>query len=468
MWNPSESYSLPGRNLIPRLARRPAATIGATSLAAATLLASAVASLPAAPAAAHGINGHVWVSDGAITRTTACFQEPFTHPEIRNALQFGAAFPDSGYASDDGRDYAETAHWESFIETYVRHLRTKYPAGLTSPAAWQDAAFLLGVGAHGLEDEVFDSIFMRMAEEFEGSNQDILDPGTDFMLIAEGHTDLKPDVWVPFRDVLDVYGQLDMDVSEKLIDRNTALIRTVVIGLVDAGETLDDDFRPQLPWTAEHFLDPQTPGSHAFERDWAVGRYLMAVAARIQGAPLPPELQLIGGVPARGARLWSNAATSAAARVTLIFGLGLDWSTVDGVAGAVSVTDAATGAAVAVTVANTRWGNAFPRLIQLIPHQDWAPGATYIVTLGSGVRFIDGSAPNGTLRYRIDTACDSNGPCPAVPPAPDEPEFPMACAPAKPQPVATAAGCSAGAAGQTWLLMTAIGFTWWLRRRAIS
>lgn len=406
-------------------------------------------------AQAHGINGHIWVTDGAIGYMLDCTAAAMlTDEAVRPVLQIGTAFPDTGYVNDEGREYGETAHWEPFIQSFIEYMRETYAPPYDSLEERQLVAFLMGAASHGMEDETFDSIFMRLAEEKDGVSQDLLDPGTDFMLVAEHHTNLQPDPFLPADDLIAVYKRPDVGVAvtEELMADNMQVVRVVVIGYASdkTDENIDDEYRPALTWTAEHFLDPRIPSSFPFEKT-VVGPYLDAIWHRLHGDFRLADV-VIGTVPARGERLLSTDHTSAFSWINLIFGYGVWYRSLN--EKTVRLLDAA-GKSVPFDIGFTRWGHAASdgRLLQLRPREDLAPDRDYTVELAPGVELIDGRKLETPLRFTFRTACD--GTCPPL-------EAPAAatCAADAPAPAKASAptsGCATGQAAPAVALLLLIG-----------
>ncbi len=406
---------------------------------------------------AHGVNGHIWVSDGGIDQVSECDLAVWLGDEdIRAKLQIGAAFPDTGYAMDVGREYGETAHWEPFVQAYIEHLRETYGPPYDSVGARERIAFLFGLAGHGMEDEVFDTIFMRLAEELEGSDQSLLDPGTDFMLVSDRHTDLKPDMWLPHETLLDIYArpEVDVDVSREQMELGMFIVRNTVIQLVGAEGGLDGLHRPQLPWTAEHYLDPQTPGSFPYEKTVA-GPYYDAMWNRLHGR-FRLEDVVIQTVPAPGQRLLSTDHTSVQSRPWLVFGYGVYNASLTPDTVTLQAPD---GATVPVQIAYTRWGSSHPddvgRVLELRPLAELEPDAEYTVILKPGIRLVDGTELAEELRFPFRTACDRGASCPSL----DAPEAAVCeLEPPAPQPLSGAdetAGCRSARADLVALLLVA-------------
>lgn len=176
----------------------------------------------AGPALAAGMTSHAMMGD------MARFHLPPEHPLIglleahRPALIAGAMYPDGGYFTGNAfagdRDLAETAHWDTYIDALAG---VAHDAGCGEPGvdAWDAlpvlggtldwladdlgreavaiparigescghlVAFLMGIAAHGMGDEVWDALFEptvyqrgEMQRSSPGYTLDAVPPGAD-------------------------------------------------------------------------------------------------------------------------------------------------------------------------------------------------------------------------------------------------------------------------------------------------
>lgn len=368
---------------------------------------------------AHGINGHVWVSDGAIDQLKDCTLAGWLDsPKYRPYTQIGASFPDSGYSFSAGRSYGETAHWEPFIQAYIDYMRKKYKDNYDSEEARMRVAFLMGDAGHGAEDEIFDTVFLRKSYQEEGTDQDILDAGTDFMLIAEEHTKLRPKVYFPDQDLIKIFATpgIDVEVTSGMMAQGMLTVNVAVIGLVsEHPQELDDDVRDDMPWTSQHYVDAREPGSLEFEKK-NMAPYYDAIWHRLHG-DFRKEDVIIYGVPEPGAALASTDHTNVDSHVTLFFGYGVQDRTLT--QDTVHLFDAA-GVEVPIDIGFTRWdggGTSQGRLVQLKPKVNLTPNAVYTAKLTPGIELIDGTKTKDTYTYKVPTSCAS-GACDAPPALP--------------------------------------------------
>ena len=122
--------------------------------------------LPAS-AAASGMTTHSFMADEARkhvqTPELMALLEAQTGP-----LLSGGAYPDGGYAASSypGGDFGEATHWERFVNAYAQRLRDTC-TDLTDPVGpcAGKVAFLMGIAAHGVGDEMWDWMFEPQARD---------------------------------------------------------------------------------------------------------------------------------------------------------------------------------------------------------------------------------------------------------------------------------------------------------------
>ncbi|MGK0362540.1 MAG: hypothetical protein ACI9U2_004861, partial [Bradymonadia bacterium] len=383
-----------------------------------------IAVLLPATTGAHGINGHIHVTAWAIEALPpGPVRALLSDPQVRDAALIGAAFPDSGYAVDHA--YGELAHWPPFVEACVQRLEPPFET-LDEQRA---AAFVMGLAAHGLQDELFDSLFLYQIRKHDDAGQDAADPGTDAFLYTDGYVHHRPPVWFPFpliADALaDAHGE---EVTADVIELGLTRIKTLVIdGAAGIASVFDPRYRPQLPWTAANYLDPDIPGSLASEIP-ATGAYLDALWARMHGEfavaalvghPYPSAERRLRGLIADDVDSW----------VTLVFGAGVRVGSLT--LEHVELVDAA-GVPVPFEVRANRWSNGNPnamtRLAVLRPGVDLVADSEYTVRLLPGLELVDGSALDVDWSYTFRTRCADLAECPP----PDSGHAPLAPEPPPP------------------------------------
>ena len=200
----------------------------------------------------HGMNGHVWVTERAIEQSSMVPSSS----ECHDAILFGSIFPDSGYAVN--HDYGELMHWAPFLN-----------AGLNALAEIQDDqerlvtfCFLVGIAAHGQQDEVFDSFFLPQVLLNDVLGQDALDPFLDAYMVVNQLATSKPEVVLPGEFLVDVLQRdFGMEVTIDKLELGARTIKSVVIDnfhiiAPNFVEMHEEDFG----WTRENFLESSTVG----------------------------------------------------------------------------------------------------------------------------------------------------------------------------------------------------------------
>ncbi|HND33778.1 MAG TPA: hypothetical protein PLA94_27450, partial [Myxococcota bacterium] len=193
-------------------------------------------------------------------------------------------------------------------------------------------------------------------------------------------------------------------------------------------------YEEQLPWTRQNYLNAEIPGSLRAEI-YPTMAYQQAVWARLHEG-LEANEATVFGFPEAPRRLLAGATGSPDSWVTLVFGIGLQYSS-----DMVELEDDQ-GQPVPFTTANSQWGPSYTRLVRLIPDQDLQPGGWYTARLRAGVATIDGqvSTQPGELRFQVPCEAGNSTDCPdpgdiaeasidglveeeePLPPGPTEPE----------------------------------------------
>jgi hypothetical protein len=136
-----------------RFARRAAAMVMAGAVIA------GVGLLPSAPAGAAGVTTHAWMAREAIDKVTSPQLKALLNAN-KQYVRAGAHFPDSGYALSN--TYGEEAHWQRFANALTAQIQTHTECtdftAIHGPCA-PLVAFLMGITAHGMGDEVWDWLF---------------------------------------------------------------------------------------------------------------------------------------------------------------------------------------------------------------------------------------------------------------------------------------------------------------------
>ena len=418
----------------------------------------------AQPARGHGLWGHIQVTGWAVENMPDDELRAFLlEPEVFNALLFGATFTDTGYATDDdaSRAYAEHTHWEPFIEDFITWIQVNDPPPWDTLESKKRVAFLLGCASHGLQDTIFDSLFLYQVEAHDGAGQAEADPGTDGFLVLDGHVRFVPEPYLPMAALLELYAPLNAGITEDVINDAVALVTAIYIndeaGL-NVAATIGGSQEAALPWTRTHYLDPEIPGSLRAEI-YPTMRHQQAVWARLH-QEFDADAVTVFAYPEAPRRLLGHDHTTPDSWASLIFGAGVRYAE-----DLVTLTDA-DGTAVPMTLGNTRWGAEHTRLVRIMPSADLEPGGWYTAQLRADAALIDGQTTQQPWALTFQVSCDDSNPdvCP------DLGDIPVASIDGIPADVdtggeATAEGCgctsdrSAAPGGLLLLLLP-----WWRRR----
>lgn len=386
------------------------------------LLAVLLALVALAPvrAEAHGIWGHIHVTGWAIENLPPGeVRDFFGDPEVFNAALFGAAFTDSGYFPQSGalsersRAYSEHTHWEPFVQDFIVWILENDPPPWDDLESRKRAAFLIGAACHGLQDEIFDSIFLLQVAEEDDGGQGEADPGSDGFLVLDAHLRFVPEPYVPIDTLVELYEVLDRNVDADTIEQAVELMEFLYVreGGWLVAEGLGNQYSEEIPWTRAHYMDPDIPGSLRAEIN-PTAAHIEALWERLHGR-FDADDVVVATYPDVPRRLLSHQTDTPDSLVTLIFGAGVERDSVathwHGEEGDVEH-----------RVEGTRWGADHPRLIRLDPGQELVPGGTYTAGLVAGASLIDGSATSEDFAFEFQVACtDDEGECePIDPPVP--------------------------------------------------
>ncbi len=417
------------------------------------------------PVHAHGDWGHVHVTGWAIENLPSGeLRDFFAEPEVFSAALYGGSFPDSGYWVDQPphREFAEYSHWEPFVQSFIEYIRANHPPPFDTLEDRQLVAFLMGCAAHGLQDEVFDSLFLLQARERDGHGQDEADGGTDFFLYDDGHIRFPVEHFVPTDVLLEIYADLPQTITADIIREgadaqtrsyvNPTLIATFATAFVE-------ESRAVLPWASEHYLDPSVPGSLATEIAPTM-RYMEAIWERLHDRWDERDL-VVHAFPEDPRRLRSHRSDKVDSWITLVFGRAITEPTGE-------LLDA-DGNRVNARFTGTRWGHPFPRLVRFLPESDLEPGAIYTARLLPGASIIGGGTTSEAIEFSFQVDCaDPEDPvCPDLGEI-DVPALDGTFVPPTRRAAQEDDGCAVAPERSMpgWQLLTPLAFLAWVRRRA--
>ena len=365
------------------------------------------------PAHSHGIWGHIHVTGWAIENIKhAELRDFFSDPEIKNAALFGASFTDSGYfpfvgsTAQYGRIYSEYTHWEPFVEDYILWMHQNDPPPFTTSESKKRVAFLMGAASHGLQDELFDSLFLFRVEEEDEQGQDAIDPASDGFLAIDEELRFFPEMHLPLEILLDIYAPLDENITEEVIQDSVSLMLSLYVnqenGPVLAAQ-LAQNHLEDLSWSRLHYLDPDIPGSLHSEIIPSAA-YMEAIWERLHMRFEPNDF-LIATYPQQYRRLNGIDHNSAESWITAIFGTGVNREALQ------AQWTRKNGEAIPFVLEGTRWGHTWTRLLRLIPQESLSYHQKYEISIFDVIA-QDGSSGT-SLSFEALSPCSE--PCSSFP-----------------------------------------------------
>lgn len=347
----------------------------------------------AAEARANGGASHLWITEEAIAQLPEGALHDFVDSaDLRLMLDNGSFYPDGGYGPVNhphARDAAETAHWEPFQDAYRLWIMDNYQAPYTGEAR-EHVAFYLGMAAHGMGDQVFDSMFMERSRRFDSPDLSDFDKFMDYVMVDYTGPVEPPVSWMPIDPLLDVYADgfgIDYtgDAMEAGQSGNQAAIR--IVSVAGQNPASVDDAKTTYPWAAEHLLDPAAEGSPPVEAA-IVARYWRVCWDLLHGRGLRRPVMYT--LPYDGTGNHPTDAASIESWITIVFTRGLDADALT--LGDFAVADAS-GAVLDVGM-NLYYGQD-SHVVHLQPMEDLAPDTVYTVTIEPGIETVHGEQLEG-------------------------------------------------------------------------
>ncbi|WP_426572515.1 DUF4214 domain-containing protein [Aquihabitans sp. McL0605] len=225
-----------------------------------------LAAIPAQRADAAGVTTHAWMAAEAIDQVTS--------PQLKALLngnaayvRAGAHFPDSGYALTN--KYGEEAHWQRFHDAYLAQILTHTEctdlAAVHGPCA-PEIAFLMGMSAHGIGDQVWDWLFepyvADLGEYYTPSdlagyaNEGGAETQMDLAAIADhGQPTTAPVAFPSHPDILAAFASIGFTAVDDS-QLNLGQIAMSVVHQVEAGwaPTHIDALHQAMPWTSHNLV----------------------------------------------------------------------------------------------------------------------------------------------------------------------------------------------------------------------
>jgi hypothetical protein len=212
--------------------------------------------------------------------------------EHRDAYLVGAYFPDVGYGAGE-QEMGDRTHDLRFIDLFIQHIRTSYPAPYTGQQKL--ISFLLGVGSHNADDPPYHNILIRESarRDFGGDYETAhtyCDTGLEFIVIIEHNRwwdDIPRELWMPVEDLLEVYDAMGMSfVTTEMMVNGGTLIHLGNYAERWVANLLYSSLVHQAPWTARSYYWYPGGGLHDCGKD--VGAYYNDIWQRLH-APAPPS-----------------------------------------------------------------------------------------------------------------------------------------------------------------------------------
>lgn len=362
-----------------------------------------------------GVNAHLWITDSAICQLPfgSKLREFYSSQNHVDLTRLGSAFPDSGYAIN--HEYGEITHWPPFILSYIQDFHERHGAVETdwSQEALAEVAFMLGVAAHGYEDELFDSQFLRWIEQEDQANQDVIDPALDFLLIYEGHTELLPPLDFPILGVSSALQRAGVEVSPDEVETGVARVHQFALRLSQrpsALEALVERDAPLIPWASRHYLHSKVTGSLAHEPQ-RVAAMLEGLYQRLSGQsianevishidPSSPAKLSLSNLEAGGQNQW----------ITLYFKTGVITDSL-----VENIQILSQGVAVPFNYRSTRWGGGegYTRLFEISPSEPRSLSDQQVleISIQAGIEILGGDISTQDYNFEIELcrSCEELG-----------------------------------------------------------
>ena len=363
--------------------------------------------LQPAPARANGQTTHVWITEQALEfLQDGELSELLRDPQYRDPLLNGAMFPDGGYAVND--NYGELAHWEPFQQAYLQWIRETFEPPWNEGEAASHVAFLMGLGSHGMADEVFDSLFMERSRLYDpgwDGGTSNLDTASDVLFAAAVGGIAAPDPWLPIDAVLPLFNEvLGYEVEAGTIESGHAFLFSALsfTEWARSDEERLTTFTAEFPWTAENINNATVAGSPPREAE-VIARYWGDLWARLHDPTVwaQPVMEL---VPAPSSSSHPTAAESIDARLHLSFSRGVE----QGSLGAISVLDD-DGRLLPIDV-HHHYGD-FSHAVHILPLEDWPEGTSLRIRVEGELLNYDGVSFGDTWTGEVATGAPTAESC---------------------------------------------------------
>ncbi|MGC6492096.1 MAG: Ig-like domain-containing protein [Myxococcota bacterium] len=357
--------------------------------------------LQAPPAEACGQSTHVWTSLHAVEHLPeGPLRDLLLSTTGELALINGTMFPDGGYSPLSPDAYGEIAHWEPFHDRVMSWVGA--PTTDLDGQTGTRLAFLLGLGSHGLGDQIFDAAYLYRSQAYEpkGWAQSGADTGTDVVFVSEmGPSPVVPADVVEFEALQQLFADVGHDVSVSTMQLGQASLRFAIEAVANGGENPEAvaQHRAAFPWATGHLLDRDTAGSPVCIGE-AVAAYWQVVYGRWREAIDPTTTPVVYSFPAEGQFGWTESASDPDSMMSLVFSRAI--RSPDAVAARVSLTDA-TGRAIPVDA--WMYYGQDSNVLNVRPLDDLTENLGHTLTVARGLETLDGTRmPEITLSFSTE------------------------------------------------------------------
>lgn len=359
-------------------------------------------------AVANGNVSHQWVTRTAAAQTPqgGSLYALVNDEALVGARDTGTRFPDWGYtpsATSDERIAGESAHWEPVQEGYRQFILANY-APPWSDEARLHLAFYLGMNAHGMGDQTYDSMFFERSRFYEPGNHDLFDQDTDVMWAATAGPGDVPPSWIPVAPLLELFDTVaGVSIDGTSMATEVGVVG-IAIGLVNAIAAQPKQVaaaEANFPWAAAHDHDATTPGNPGLAAE-VVRRYWRSNWALLHGDPIPRPV--LWTHPADGAALHPTDAASIESWISIVFARGLAASELSAEQFHVVDTNG-----VELPIAVHLFYGDQSHVVHLKPGGDLLADETYVVTVDPGTQTIHGEALQG---WSFTFSTGKRGPAP--------------------------------------------------------
>lgn len=307
--------------------------------------------------------------------------------ENKNALMCGVSFPDFGTAVDYGTmhrkkpEFGGVAHRPVFVEAYFDRVRERCAPDYAD--CDRLLAHFMGVAAHGMEDDLYDELFMNKAQ--------VLDPGggrvnhdlwaDEVFVVRYDPFGVVPRYYLPWEDLVEVYGGLGMEVGRRDLLTGKIYHWAGASGLRAIALIPYPYYSRQLSFTKANIVTHPGGIGHASA---VIARYWEILWKRLQGAGRSDEI-ILETWPGPGSSGHECGHESLYSRVNVYFTTGMDDASITRDSFYIEDPE---GKRLPVSIRIKHENDNFAALI---PERDFEPGTTYTAVITARVKDMKGN-----------------------------------------------------------------------------